>query len=89
MCRRDAQRSYTLDGYRGTVRWICMVFSGVSRMSFRVVQNTFVKKWGYLHGALRHAARGKATRLLGGSGACSLRKFLMMVHFGKYFAKIL
>ena len=30
----------------------------------------------YLHGASRHAARGKATRLPGGSGACSPEKTL-------------
>ena len=34
----------------------------------------FLEKWGYLHGAKRHAVRGKATRLLGGSGACSPEK---------------
>ena len=28
----------------------------------------FLEKWRYLHGAKRHAARGKATRLLGGFG---------------------
>ena len=28
----------------------------------------FLEKWGYLHGAKRHAARGEATRLLGGFG---------------------
>ena len=28
----------------------------------------FLDKWGYLHGAKRHAARGEATRLLGGFG---------------------
>ena len=36
----------------------------------------FLEKWGYLHGVKRHAARGEATRLLGGgSGACSPEKF--------------
>ena len=28
----------------------------------------FLEKWGYLHGAKGHAARGEATRLLGGFG---------------------
>ena len=28
----------------------------------------FLEKWGYLHGAKRHAARGEATRLVGGFG---------------------
>ena len=28
----------------------------------------FLEKWAYLHGAKRHAARGDATRLLGGFG---------------------
>ena len=32
------------------------------------------RKLGYLHGAKRHAARGKGTHLLGGSGACSPEK---------------
>ena len=36
----------------------------------------FLEKWGYWHGAKRHAARGEATRLLGGSGACSPEKIL-------------
>ena len=31
------------------------------------VQSNF-RKWGYMHGAKRHAGRGKATRLLGGFG---------------------
>ena len=34
----------------------------------------FLEKWGYLHGAKRHAARGEATRMLGGPGACSPEK---------------
>ena len=37
------------------------------------VQNIF-KKWGYLHCAKRHAARGKATRLLGGFGGMLLQE---------------
>ena len=36
----------------------------------------FLEKWGNLHGAKRHAARGEATRLLGGSGACPPEKIL-------------
>ena len=42
--------------------------SGVSRISFRGGFKFFLEKWGYLHGAKRHAARGEATRLLGGFG---------------------
>ena len=34
----------------------------------------FWEKWGYLHGAKRHAARGEATRLLGGFGGMLLRE---------------
>ena len=45
------------------------VDSGVSRISFRGGGfKIFLEKWGYLHGASRLAARGKATRLLGGFG---------------------
>ena len=40
--------------------------SGVSRISFRGGFKIFLEKWGYLHGAKRHAARGEATRLFGG-----------------------
>ena len=43
--------------------------SGVSRISFRGGFKIFLKKWGYLHGAKRHAARGEATHLLGVFGA--------------------
>ena len=44
--------------------------------SFRwKVQSNF-RKWGYMQGAKCHAARDKATRLLGGFGACSLENFL-------------
>ena len=50
--------------------------SGVSRIPFRGGFKIFLVKWGYLHGAKRHAARGEATRLLGGSGACSPEKIL-------------
>ena len=42
-----------------------VVVSGVSRISFRGGFKIFLEKWGYLHGAKRHAARGEATRLLG------------------------
>ena len=42
--------------------------SGISRISFRGGLKIFLEKWGYLHGAKRHAARGEATRLLGGFG---------------------
>ena len=45
-----------------------IVDSGVSRISFRGGFKIFLEKWGYLHGAKRHAARGEATRLLGGFG---------------------
>ena len=48
--------------------------SGVSRISFRGGFNIFLKKWGYLHGAKRHAARGEATRLLGGFGGMNPRE---------------
>ena len=53
----------------------------------------FLEKWGNLHGAKRHAARGEATRLLGGFGGMLPRNFLKkwcnLVRFRKYFAKIL
>ena len=53
----------------------------------------FLEKWGYLHGALRHAARGKATRLLGGFGGMlpreNFKKWCNLVRFREYFAKIL
>ena len=42
-----------------------LMTSGVSRISFRGLK-TFLEKWGYLHGVKRQAARGEATRLLGG-----------------------
>ena len=48
--------------------------SGVSRISFRGGFKIFLEKWGCLHGAKRHAARGEATRSQGGSGACSPEK---------------
>ena len=37
----------------------------------------FLEKWGYLQGAKRYAARGKATRLLGGFGGMLPRKFFL------------
>ena len=46
----------------------CTICSGVSRISFRGGFKIFLEKWGNLHGAKRHAARGEATRLLGGFG---------------------
>ena len=53
----------------------------------------FLEKWGYLHGANRHAARGEATRLLGGFRGMLLREIFLkwcnLVRFGEYFAKIL
>ena len=56
------------------------------------VQN-FSEKWGYLHGAKRHAARGEATRLLGGFGGMlpreNFKKWCNLVRFREYFAKIL
>ena len=67
--------------------------SGVSRISFRGGSNFFLVKWGYLHGAKRHAARGEATRLLGGFGGMlpreNLKKWCNLVRFREYFAKIL
>ena len=60
--------------------------SGVSRISFRGGGfKLFLEKWGYLHGAKRHAARGEATRLLGGFGGMLPRKkFFKMVQFGAF-----
>ena len=53
----------------------------------------FLEKWWYLHGASRHAAGGKATRLLGEFGDMLPRenflKWCNLVRFRKYFAKIL
>ena len=53
----------------------------------------FLEKWGYLHGAKRHAARGEATRLLGGFGGMlpqeNFKKLCNLVRFREYFAKIL
>ena len=48
--------------------YIIVYSSGVSRISFRGGFKNFWEKWGNLHGAKRHAARGEATRLLGGFG---------------------
>ena len=77
-------------------KYICrgiLIHSGVSKISFRGGFNIFLKKWGYLHGAKRHAARGKATRLLGGFGGMPPRenflKWCNLVRFREYFAKIL
>ena len=67
--------------------------SGVSRISFRGGFKIFLEKWGNLHGAKRHAARGEATRLLGGFGGMlpreNLKKWCNLVRFREYFAKIL
>ena len=54
--------------------------SGVSRISFRGVgvQTIFCKSGGIC------MARGEATRLLGGLGACSPEKILIMVQFGAF-----
>ena len=53
------------------------MYSGVSRISFRGggVQN-FSGKVGVFAWREAHAARGEATRLLGGSEACSPEKIL-------------
>ena len=68
---------------KGSEIWLCAVaylgfhFGG----GFKIV----LEKWGYLHGAKRHAARGEATRLLGGFGGMLPREnFLKMVQFGAF-----
>ena len=43
-------------------------YRGVSRISFRGVQNIFGKVGVFAWRGSHHAARGKATRLLGGFG---------------------
>ena len=67
------------------------IISGVSRISFRGGFKFFLEKWEYLHGAKRHAARGKATRLLGGFGGMLPREIFLkwcnLVCFREYFAK--
>ena len=71
-----------------------IILIGISRLSFRGggVQ-IFLEKWGYLHGASRHAARGEATRLLGGFGGMlpqeNFKKWCNLVRFREYFAKIM
>ena len=50
-----------LISYINTVAYLGFHFGGGG---FKI----FLEKWGYLHGAKRHAARGEATRLLGGFG---------------------
>ena len=71
----------------------CGRVSGVSRISFRGGFKIFLEKWGNLHGAKRHAARGEATRLLGGFGGMlpreNFKKWCNLVRFREYFAKIL
>ena len=61
---------------QGPLELIKVLVSGVSRISFRGGGSNFFWKSGgiCMHGAKRHAARGEATRLLGGSGACSPEK---------------
>ena len=75
-----------------TFKMRCII-SGVSRISFRGGFKIFLEKWGYLHGAKRHAARGEATRLLGGFGGMPPRenflKWCNLVRFREYYAKIL
>ena len=88
-----------------TGAWLCMTrkcrlnvirlvkCSGVSRISFRGGFKIFLEKWGNLHGAKRQAARGEATRLLGGFGGMlpreNFKKWCNLVRFREYFAKIL
>ena len=72
---------------------IIITISGVSRISFRGGFKIFLEKGGNLHGAKRHAARGEATRLLGGFGGMlpreNFKKWCNLVRFREYFAKIL
>ena len=64
---------------------MCIVYSGVSRISFRGGFKIFLEKWGYLHVTKRHAAHGEATRLVGGFGGMLPREFfLKMVQFGAF-----
>ena len=66
--------------------------SGVSRILFRGGFKIFLEKLGYLHGAKRHAARGKApcsawrshAFARGVRGHAPPRKFLKMVQFGAF-----
>ena len=80
-------------GFIGRLRKSCNTISGVSRISFRGGFKIFLEKLGYLHGAKRHAARGEATRLLGGFGGMLPRenflKWCNLVRFREYFAQIL
>ena len=39
-----------------------------------------------MHSALCHAERGEATCMLGGSGACSLKKIFKMVQFDAFWS---
>ena len=59
-----------------TVAYLGFYFVGGFKM--------FLEKWGYLHGAKRHVARGEATRLLGGFGACSPEKIFKNGAFGAF-----
>ena len=47
---------------------LCCVITSVAYLGFHFGGRVkiFLENWGYLHGAKPHAARGKATRLLGG-----------------------
>ena len=74
--------------------WVACLYlmsSGVSRISFRGGFKIFLEKWGYLHGAKRHAARGEATRLLGGFGGMLPREIFLkwcnLVRFREYLLK--
>ena len=58
-------------------------------MGFKLI----CEKCAYLHSALCHAERGETTCMLGGSGACSLKKIFLngaiCMRSGVYFATIL
>ena len=71
-CRADFnfEVDFEVNGAIGTI-----MTSGVSRILFRWGFKIFLEKWGHLHGAKRHAASGKATRLLGGFGGMLPEKF--------------
>ena len=60
-------RKYTFQLKQYTVAYLGFHFGG----GFKI----FLEKWGYLHGAKRDAARGEATRLIGGFGGMLPRNF--------------
>ena len=64
------------------------VSSGVSRISFRGGGGgrfkIFLEKWGYLHGAKRHAARGSHAFVRGVRGHAPPRNFFKIVQFGAF-----